>query len=75
MNFSELLVLLLNENAALWDGEDWIEFDDSRFNNLWVHYALSCTVGPQFEIWYKGQIHEVVFSVEELENVLIDFLY
>ena len=62
----KLLKLLLEYNSAAWNGDDWVEYEDDHFGNLWVSYQLSFTGGPRFEVWNKEELVDLVWSVEDL---------
>lgn len=70
MDFDRLLVLLLNENSAYWDGDMWQSFSEENSDTLWVQYLVSFNGGIRFEIWNKGVMVDLAWSVEDLYGVL-----
>jgi len=72
MNLNKLLILLLEENAACWNGTDWEEFTDETIEkeNIWINYLLSFSGGPRFEIWKKDDLIDVNWTIEQLERTL-----
>ena len=71
MNFNKLFELLLEKNAASWNGKKWIETTEENMSGLWVNYFLSLYGGPQFNI-YNNEFNfmEFVHTVDELKDKL-----
>jgi hypothetical protein len=71
MNYNGLLELLLEENAASWNGKKWIKTTNRNIKGLWVNYLLSFSGGPQFNIYNNDfEFIEMAWTIDQLKEEL-----
>ena len=51
INENDLLKLLLEENTAAWNRENWASTNKDIMKYLWVNYLLSLNDGKRYEVY------------------------
>ena len=75
INENELLKLLLEENAAAWNGKNWVSTNKDNMKYLWVNYLLSLNEGSRYEVYNNDfELDEVCTSFDELLVVLTEII-
>ena len=75
INENELLKLLLEENAAAWNGKNWVSANKDNMKYLWVNYLLSLNEGSRYEVYNNDfELDEVCTSFDELLVVLTEII-
>ena len=71
----QLMKLLLEENAAAWDGNNWVEAEEDNMTGLWIDYLVNYHGGPRFQVYDNDyECIEYFWEIDELFDFINDYI-